>query len=1066
MQHGNPSIEAMLAHRAWIQRLAQRLVADPNDAQDVVQETWLAALRNPPPDDRSPRGWLARVAHNAARQLARRASARGYHERAAPKRDAAPSTADLVERISAERSVVEDVTALPEPYRRAILLRYFDELAPTTIAAQTGVPLATVKTRLQRGLAMLRERLDRRHGGDASTWLLALTPIAMKGGASSAVGTGVLLMSAKSSLVWAAALVALVAGFFRWRELGPTLVDAPEVPVEVVVVPVDELVEQAEALESDEAPDARASVDIASVTGGRIVRVVSALDDSPLAGADVWFVESAILNERRMASFGRDHYDPEPDARELGRHLVCDERGEATLPRSDEYWTIIARKGELSGRTVAKGDLGDDPVEVRCAPDRTIAVQVVDGQGAPLPGVPVGLREDDSGIRWTLHTRGPEGMAVFRHMRPGWGIRMKEGAVLYAVLAFPHAGGVAKPVDLQALDEPIRLVAPETGRLVVQLVDGDGAPYVTETWVKVTRLYEAPGRAGRPTRDQRHSLYLRDASRAVFPHVGLGFDVLVAMQGHGIVKAVEQVFPGPTRPGEERQVTLRVGDVMAHFSGRIVGASGAAFELQLVDCRVEYRDGDTWKSRAGGRLEPLGDDRFLLPLSERVPEGAPCRLSFQTGSQDVVQLSGHCEATAPADGDEHDCGTIVLAPAPLVVGGLVTDQEGRPLPLTWISLGDKLARQPPVNFVWSHHDFEGRYTDDEGRFEMRGELERDDYAIWPRCRGYTNRGWVPFEFGDGDVRIVLDAETELVGRIITDEGFPAERLTVVAQYSDANTTLRLEAEIIAHVQPDGRYALGSLRPGTPDLIVRTGRFSTPLATIEGVEVTPGGGSTDERVARIDLRKAVFKTTLEIVAPDGTPVRHGSVSVADLGVESGLRRFLIEDGQVSLITPTSPIDVEVRSPGLVSAKLVGIHGDTRVVLAEGLRVRITLPHDIRLPEEPYVLRVGLLDAERADWREDRYLYSRDCEDQTFRNVEEDWSYGQFVEDRTLELGVPHAGTYDVRWQMRDFGGAYGGGHGIGLRAAAETGRLAITAPSSTFELAPDRDGYDAALASIE
>ena len=45
---------------------------------------------------------------------------------------------ECIERISVERSVVEDVTALPEPYRRASLLRYFEELAPTTIAAQTG----------------------------------------------------------------------------------------------------------------------------------------------------------------------------------------------------------------------------------------------------------------------------------------------------------------------------------------------------------------------------------------------------------------------------------------------------------------------------------------------------------------------------------------------------------------------------------------------------------------------------------------------------------------------------------------------------------------------------------------------------------------------------------------------------------------------------------------------------------------------------------------------------------------------------------------------------------------
>ena len=110
-------------------------------------------------------------------------------------------------------------------------------------------------------------------------------------------------------------------------------------------------------------------------------------------------------------------------------------------------------------------------------------------------------------------------------------------------------------------------------------------------------------------------------------------------------------------------------------------------------------------------------------------------------------------------------------------------------------------------------------------------------------------------------------------------------------------------------------------------------------------------------------------------------------------------------------------------------------------------------------------VGLLGAERADWRKGTIVYSRDCEDHTYRVVDE-WSYAQFDEGRTLELGVPHAGKYDLVWQMRDFGGVYGGGGGMGLRPTRETRQLEITAQSSSFELAPDREDYDEALASIE
>src|SRR5262249_47014883 len=50
--------------------------------------------------------------------------------------------------------------ALEEPYRSTLLARYFDELPPTEIARALDVSVETVKTRLKRGLAQLRERLD------------------------------------------------------------------------------------------------------------------------------------------------------------------------------------------------------------------------------------------------------------------------------------------------------------------------------------------------------------------------------------------------------------------------------------------------------------------------------------------------------------------------------------------------------------------------------------------------------------------------------------------------------------------------------------------------------------------------------------------------------------------------------------------------------------------------------------------------------------------------------------------------------------------------------------------
>jgi RNA polymerase sigma-70 factor (ECF subfamily) len=232
--------ESLLAHVEWVRRLAATLVSGSLEADDVAQETWRVALERPPrePEQRGQlRHWLAIVARNVARRLGaaeRRHAVRldedvggGGDGRVVPP-DAAPSAAQMVERAQLQRRVVGAVLALDEPYRSTLLYRFFEDLAPSVIAARTSVPIDTVKTRLKRGLAQLREKLKADFGDErgGSNLALALAPllvprvgealIAATAAASlpSAVAGGV-IVSAKTKLVLAAA--ALLAGAIVWR---------------------------------------------------------------------------------------------------------------------------------------------------------------------------------------------------------------------------------------------------------------------------------------------------------------------------------------------------------------------------------------------------------------------------------------------------------------------------------------------------------------------------------------------------------------------------------------------------------------------------------------------------------------------------------------------------------------------------------------------------------------------------------------------------------------------------------------------------------------------------------
>lgn len=188
--------EALLAHADWVRALARTLVADPHRADDVAQEAWVDALESPPRDARNVRGWFASVVRNAASQARRSETRRTEREKAAAREEALPDTAELVARASLQRDLVGHVLALEEPYRRTILLRFFQGLEVREIAQQEGVELSTVRTRLQRGIAKLRERLDRAWG-TRSAWSIAVTALAKTPGRTE-------MIAATSSAVLAA----------------------------------------------------------------------------------------------------------------------------------------------------------------------------------------------------------------------------------------------------------------------------------------------------------------------------------------------------------------------------------------------------------------------------------------------------------------------------------------------------------------------------------------------------------------------------------------------------------------------------------------------------------------------------------------------------------------------------------------------------------------------------------------------------------------------------------------------------------------------------------------------
>lgn len=148
-----PSPDLLLERVRCVRALARAIASETASGEDIARDTLLQALERGPESDEPLPHWLARTVRSLAQRARRAAGRRTRRERAAARPEALPPTSELVERAWLQRTLVESVVALDEPYRSIVLLRYFEDLPPREIARLRGASVRTVQTQLGRGLS-------------------------------------------------------------------------------------------------------------------------------------------------------------------------------------------------------------------------------------------------------------------------------------------------------------------------------------------------------------------------------------------------------------------------------------------------------------------------------------------------------------------------------------------------------------------------------------------------------------------------------------------------------------------------------------------------------------------------------------------------------------------------------------------------------------------------------------------------------------------------------------------------------------------------------------------------
>ncbi len=155
--------EALRTNQGMVFSIAYHFLRDRGAAEEVAQDVFLQLYRNLAELESASHAtfWLRRVTSNRCIDYVRK---RRLQPSVALDDVAEPSVKDEPGDPLLNRRLRALLTSLPETPRMVMVLRYQEEMMPEEIAKTMNMPVRTVKSHLQRSLAMLRDKIGRSMG--------------------------------------------------------------------------------------------------------------------------------------------------------------------------------------------------------------------------------------------------------------------------------------------------------------------------------------------------------------------------------------------------------------------------------------------------------------------------------------------------------------------------------------------------------------------------------------------------------------------------------------------------------------------------------------------------------------------------------------------------------------------------------------------------------------------------------------------------------------------------------------------------------------------------------------
>ncbi len=939
----------LLSYEPFIRSIARSLISNEDQIGDIVQETWLRALKKPPREAGSIKSWLGRVTRNLALDQKRREGTRKSREVAAARDE---SVLDDEKDLALHSKIVEGVLALEEPYKSVVILHYYRGMKLAEVARKLDRKSATVRSQLKRAHEMLRGKLDSDYGGDRATWMALCVPLASKKAGVSA--SGVALKAAVVLMVAAA----IVAGSRAWMEDSNA---NGEHETAVLARPEDS--ERVDANAEFAAADRSAAIGDRTALG-TADHVFVSLDGEPVEGAEVWCLDLSLVTREVFEADPDFMTDGELLFAALGTQSTSNAEGHAGLVRPSGDFAVLVTHGSYLKALDAELTKVS-PIEVELEKVAIVSARAIDRSNQVIGGVPVVLmaeienpdRDDMSGPeRYDLMTRNTDaeaGIAFFRgfdnsfpdELKPQWSLR----------LLIPGMSTTKRPFALErGSDDPIDLRFGDTGTLVVRGLDENGAPILLPGTVTVHGLGDSGHYLTEP---------LVDGS-AGFPFVGVGSQLSVTLAIPELGATWKREIDGPANLGATVTCDIQrpSGPTM---TGRILGDSGsplanAKVRLSIFDEEFRHLHRTEIKTDANGgftaevKPELVNTHVYLTFVHYGWGNG-----TFVAEQKEQTLLSSMTT----------ELGEVRLLEYRHGIEGRCVNADGEPL------AGIELSAQQIPGFGGS-----GATTDEEGKFRLPGIFSEDAAVETERAKEWLLRDPFPVPADANSVEIVLIRAGSIEGAVQLEEQLDPGRVIVVAYDESKGDAAGVRWSAFTYCEAEsGKYTLPGLGSGT--YRVQFSLDGVLLRKIEGVEVTESQSSNDPRVKLVDLLESTESVHFRVVDSTGKPARVGSaVGYALAGGERVGMAINERDGDMNLMFKSSPdATIYVSRSGCRGVFLTVEEATGDIVLEPGIPVELNTLQRLKLKRG-----------------EDTYTFS-------LRRIEED----PRCKDLNRSVGIPSA-----------------------------------------------------------